>query len=149
MSREYLTEQLIFGCENVSIEHSIVHYLQKIRQYARVYILTENMDCLSRITIPSHSIRHEIDGVMNSFDFRRHKIDILREISLAARSQSSRPKPVHIVDDSIDVIRVGQRAGMIAHHTSSPRQTSEILKGILFALSNREEAVEPAVRAAA
>jgi FMN phosphatase YigB (HAD superfamily) len=72
---EYLWDAFVHDCKNMTVPAEILELIKRLRNKFHVVLMTGNMDCFSRFTIPALELDKYFDVIVNSFDEKRLKTD--------------------------------------------------------------------------
>lgn len=128
---EEIWKVFVKDCQNMEVDTEALEILQSFRGEYRVVLITDNMDSLSRFTVPALNLGHYFDDIVNSFEAGKMKRD--NEGELFANYASSHDVPLEeciLIDDSESICELFQSLG-----GKVLRVTPEI--GIIKHLSSR------------
>ena len=122
---EYLWNIFIEDCKTMYIEPELIALIKKLRQKAKVFLVTDNMDCFDRFTVPALSLHEVFDGIYNSYNHQCLKssglFNVVKEIENIEFPHSL------LIDDSKTVINIFTQLGGEVLSVSSSEDTFEIL----------------------
>jgi len=72
---ETLWEWFVHDCKTMAVSLSALEKVRALRTKFRSILITDNMDCFSRFTVPSLALDKHFDHVVNSADSGRFKLD--------------------------------------------------------------------------
>lgn len=72
---EYLWATFIHDCKTMSVQLEILNPINQLRSKYHVVLITGNMDCFSRFTVPALQLGEYFDVIVNSFDEKQLKTD--------------------------------------------------------------------------
>ncbi len=68
-------ESFVSDCQKMKVDNKTIEIIQKLRKKHNVILITGNMDCFSRFTVPSLKLDRLFDRVINSYDTGMLKTD--------------------------------------------------------------------------
>jgi FMN phosphatase YigB (HAD superfamily) len=68
LSEELLWEIFVFDCQNMKINPYVISLIQKLKEKYTIILVTGNMDCFSRFTVPALGLDRIFDHIINSSD---------------------------------------------------------------------------------
>lgn len=72
---EYIWSVFVHDCKTMSVQSEILNQINQLRNKFHVVLITGNMDCFSRFTVPSLQLDSYFDVIVNSFDEKQLKTD--------------------------------------------------------------------------
>lgn len=72
----------VADCENMSIPDSVLNRIENLKKNFHTILITDNMDCFMRFTVPALKLNSYFDSIINSFDYKKFKSDNGGEIFL-------------------------------------------------------------------
>lgn len=72
---EYVWSVFVHDCKTMSVQSEILNQINQLRNKFHAVLITENMDCFSRFTVPSLQLESYFDVIVNSFEEKRLKTD--------------------------------------------------------------------------
>ena len=128
---EMLFDALVESCTGMHVDQNIIEMVQELRDDYHIVLVTDNMDCFSRFTVPQTGITEWTDAIFNSSDLKRFKTDEQGKTFLDAARDLHVPFHQTIcIDDSSMTCDVVRSLGGIAIQTTGVERTLEILKGM-------------------
>ena len=70
-----LMDELSKSCEQMTLSDVTLHLISELRKNAYLVLITDNMDCFSRFTVPANQLQTVFDRIINSSDIARSKRD--------------------------------------------------------------------------
>lgn len=122
---DYLWNVFVRDCQTMQVEPEVLKSISNLRGRFHVVLITGNMDCFSRFTVPSLRLNKYFDAIVNSFDekclksendghsFRKH---VRGEISDAV-----------LIEDSENNCKTFENIGGTAYRINSPSDTLKYL----------------------
>lgn len=105
-------EAFVFDCSTMIVSTSTLNKLKGLRNYFIVIMVTGNMDCFNRFTIPSLNLDYYFDRIINSYDTGKLKDENNGELFMSVvNSENSNIKDCILIDDSQDVCRIFNKLG--------------------------------------
>lgn len=103
-------------CETMSIPTSILEKLKSLRDRFHVVLMTDNMDCFDRFTIPALDLQSYFDAIHNSCNTGKFKNDNQGEVFIEYAKQYSVPlRDAILIDNSPSACAVFSNLGGTAH----------------------------------
>lgn len=75
LAYEYLWETFVHDCKNMSVQTEILELVHQLRNKFHVVLITGNMDCFNRFTVPALQLDEYFDVIVNSFYEKQLKTD--------------------------------------------------------------------------
>jgi FMN phosphatase YigB (HAD superfamily) len=69
----FLWDVFVKDCQNMKVEDGVLEQLKKLRNRFKIVLITDNMDCFDRFTVPSLKLDEYFDVIVNSFNERLSK----------------------------------------------------------------------------
>lgn len=122
---DYLWKIFVEDCQTMQVEPEILELINNLRKRFHVVLITGNMDCFSRFTVPSLRLNEYFDTIVNSFyekqlknenDGNSFKKNIKGEIADSI-----------LIEDSEKSCKTFESLGGIAYRVSSPGDTLKYL----------------------
>lgn len=127
-----LLDVLIQSCEQMVLREILTHLISETRKERYVFLITDNMDCFSRFTVPALQLRELFDGIVNSSDVKRGKRD---QNGLSFQEIAGRHtiplKECILIDDSQQTCSLFHGIGGHAYQALGVQHTAELLKTIV------------------
>lgn len=70
-----LWETFVADCMSMSVSSGALASIDRLRSETVVLLVTDNMDCFTRFTVPALGLRRHFDAIVNSSDTHRLKAD--------------------------------------------------------------------------
>lgn len=70
---DYLWNIFTEDCKTMKIGHNDLNKIKSLSKYYTTILMTDNMDCFSRFTVPSLKLDDYFDKIINSYDTRESK----------------------------------------------------------------------------
>jgi beta-phosphoglucomutase-like phosphatase (HAD superfamily) len=113
-------------CESAHVPATILEICFELQNKFQVVLITGNMDCFSRFTMPALRLEKYFNKIVNSFDEKQLKTDNAGE-SFLKYCSGDLTKAV-LIEDSQKSIDVFRELGGTAYQTDSLEKTLEILQ---------------------
>ncbi len=94
---EYLWKIFVKDCESMRVDISILEKLNGLRDAYEVILMTNNMDCFDRFTLPKLHLNNYFDKIINSYDQKRLKQD---DSGLLFKEYCDEVSRAYLIDDS-------------------------------------------------
>ncbi len=75
MPYEELWKIFVDNCKTMTVSQEILNKLQDLRSKYHVVLMTDNMDCFDRFTVPALSLDKYFDAIVNSYNVKAGKKD--------------------------------------------------------------------------
>jgi phosphoglycolate phosphatase-like HAD superfamily hydrolase len=72
---EYLWTTFVHDCKTMIVQPEILNQINEVRNKFHVVLITGNMDCFSRFTVPALQLDQYFDVIVNSFNESQLKTD--------------------------------------------------------------------------
>jgi FMN phosphatase YigB (HAD superfamily) len=124
----------VADCENMNIPVGVLNRIENLRKNYQTILITDNMDCFTRFTVPVLKLDSYFDSIVNSFDNKKLKNDNDGDIFLqVANERGSKIEESILMDNSKGVCNTFSKFG-----GATRLVTSE--KPLAFWLENLENA---------
>ncbi|MEI7741737.1 MAG: hypothetical protein WCJ29_04490 [bacterium] len=135
LSSKELFSALQKSCEDISLSTAMVSALSEVSRKADLVLVSDNMDCFERWTLPNLKKLGVFSGFYLSSAIKRLKNDngglTLAE---ACRAYNINPQEASLIDDSKPTRDIFESLGGRAHEVSNPADTERTLKELLKSL---------------
>jgi beta-phosphoglucomutase-like phosphatase (HAD superfamily) len=131
---EELWDLFVADAESMHVPTSILQICRELQSHFQVVLITGNMDCFSRFTVPALQLEKYFHAIVNSFDEQKLKTDNGGE-SFVHHCHGNITDAI-LVEDSPKTIAVFCELGGTAHQVESLEHTLQILK-TLYESTNR------------
>lgn len=124
-----LWQIFVQDCEQMSVPSELIDLLQHLREHYVVVLITDNMDCFTRFTVPALQLANHFDMICNSSEEGRCKRDAegASFTKYATAADCSLSDSI-LIDDSILNCHLFENLGGTSHMTTSLEETEAILK---------------------
>lgn len=127
---QLIWDGLAESCRNMEFSEIARELINTIKQRSYVALVTDNMDCFSKITVPALSLNQVFDKILNSYELRKMKnYENGSVYSDYAKFKNIPLSKTHLIDDSTKTCDLFKTLGGEAHRTKGVLETIEILKG--------------------
>lgn len=128
LTSDVLLNALQVSCQRMTLAENIVDRILQIKKDHHVVLVTDNMDCFSRFTVPAQRMADIFDMIVNSSDVKRLKRDdgglSFKEI---AQKYGVAFNVCTLIDDSEKTCALFRKLGGAAHKTVGVQYTNELL----------------------
>lgn len=132
ISADDLFSDLQNSCANQKIHPSAIETIKELRNTHHIFIVTDNMDCFSRFTVPALEMATWTDGIANSSDIKRFKNDLNGQTFRDLADSLDIPMTDTIcIDDNLSTCDLIRSLGGTAMQTKGQVQTIQHLKSLL------------------
>ncbi len=108
----FLWDVFVKDCRNMKVEEVVLEQLKKLRHSYKIVLITDNMDCFDRFTVPSLKLNEYFDVIVNSFNERLSKNEndgqLFREVM---ERVGSKPADSILMDNSEKSCSVFEKLG--------------------------------------
>ena len=70
----------VADCEKMNVAADVLNRIENLRKNYHTILITDNMDCFTRFTVPALKLNTYFDSIINSFDSKKFKSDNSGEI---------------------------------------------------------------------
>ena len=70
---EKIWQVFVEDCKNMTISSDTLNRIEKLRKYYETVLITDNMDCFTRFTVPAQKLDSFFDSIVNSFENKKFK----------------------------------------------------------------------------
>ena len=70
---EKIWKTFVADCESMTISKDILNRIEKLRKDYKTILITDNMDCFTRFTVPAQKLDSFFDSIVNSFENKKFK----------------------------------------------------------------------------
>lgn len=131
LDEKTLQDSLLESCGNMALTSRLRGLLAQIRQTHYLVLVTDNMDCFTKATVPDNSLEDVFDCLINSADLRRLKCD---DQGLTFTDAMARfgilPSNSLLIDDSAKTCALFQKLGGSVFQTSGVINTEKLLRSL-------------------
>lgn len=117
LSIDYETLWNIFvrDCETMRVEQSTLLRIRELRSEYTTILITDNMDCFSRLTVPSLKLDTYFDAIVNSYTEKRSKNDDEGKLFIdTLRKFKASPSESILLDNSKSTCEIFENLGGVA-----------------------------------
>lgn len=101
VSFEKVWDIFVADCENMTISDDVLNRIENLKKNFYTVLITDNMDCFTRFTVPALKLNSFFDSIINSFDNKKFKSDNSGEIFLQiAKERGSKIENCILMDNS-------------------------------------------------
>jgi len=117
---EDLWDVFVDDCMTMSLSQGVVDTLHSLRESYILILITGNMDCFTRFTVPALKLNEIFDEISSSHDAGQLKDEKGGEVFLQYAEKYNVPiSETHLFDDSDNVCRIFETLGGTAHLVST------------------------------
>lgn len=109
---EEVWENFVSDCKTMHVDQAVLQKINKLRAKYTLILLTVNMDCFSRFTVPELGLENYFDDISNSYYTKKTKTHKDGEIykELASKHGASLIN-CYTIDDSISACDIFEKLG--------------------------------------
>ncbi len=115
-------------CQTMRVEPEILALINDLRNSFHVVLITGNMDCFSRFTVPSLQLNKYFDAIVNSFDEKQLKSE--NGGNSFTKYVKGKITDAILIEDSENSCKVFESLGGTAYRVASQSDTLKHLKNI-------------------
>lgn len=98
---EQLWQLFVKDCENMAISNDTLNRIEQLRKTYETILITDNMDCFTRFTVPAKKLNSFFDVIVNSFENKKFKKHNDGEVFLQLAHKGNRKiKDCVLIDNS-------------------------------------------------
>ena len=130
LSRAKVWREFVSNCEKMKIDKDIISLVKKVRKKHPVILVTGNMDCFTRFTVPALKLNEIFDDIVNSADIGYLKTDYDGRvfIDLLEKFDIDNISNAYLLDDSEKTCKIFNQLGGTAIKINSKKDTINHLK---------------------
>ncbi len=129
LAYEYLWGIFVQDCKTMRVETKLLELINQLRGAFHVVLITGNMDCFNRFTIPSLQLDKYFDVIVNSFDEKQLKTDDGGASFI--KHNKGRLHDAILIDDSAKTCATFQTLGGTAYLITHQDDTMQHLRHLL------------------
>ncbi|MFH1089816.1 MAG: hypothetical protein V1716_05345 [Candidatus Uhrbacteria bacterium] len=131
-SFDELWNSFVYDCQTMNFDARLREKLSKIRQTSKIVLITGNMDCFKRFTIPALKLDDCFDDMVISckVGYLKNEKGGQQFIDMVNKFEIELSDTV-LIDDSDKVLKVFAELGGVAVKTTGLNKTLEILNSLL------------------
>ena len=122
---EYLWNIFVSDCKTMYIDSKLISLIQRLRETRKVFLVTDNMDCFDRFTIPSLGLENLFDGIYNSYNYKTMKSS--RLFNIVREKENIDFSETILIDDSKSVKPIFEKLGGEVFTVTSIEDTIKVL----------------------
>ena len=112
IDHEFLWNVFVEDCRTMFIEKSMLERVAKLRDRYTVVLVTDDMDCFDRFTVPTLGLRAHFDRIVNSYNEKMLKNDNGGKLFLDVATRVGSPlSESFLIDDSMKTCETFQNLG--------------------------------------
>lgn len=123
---QYILDVFIDDCKNMRVDKKILKLIKKLHSKYHVILITDNMDCLDRFTVPSLSLNKYFHKIVNSYNE-----NVLKNNNNGQQFLNyvvGNIEDAVLIDDSNDSREVFEKLGGKSYKTTCEKDTLKILE---------------------
>jgi beta-phosphoglucomutase-like phosphatase (HAD superfamily) len=124
----YLWAAFENDCKSMSVQPEILGLINQLRSKFHVVLITGNMDCFSRFTVPSLQLDNYFDVIVNSFEEKQLKTD--NNGSSFIKHVKGNIEDAILIEDSEKSCEVFKGLGGKAHRVINKEDTIKHLQNL-------------------
>lgn len=123
----------IRDCQTMRVKQSVFEGLYVLRDRYRLIMITDNMDCFNRFTVPALRLDHVFHHVANSCDYGLlKKQDHGRFFKQVAEECHVDLAQSFLLDDCVDTCQVFASVGGSAHRVRTPECAEDFISALML-----------------
>jgi FMN phosphatase YigB (HAD superfamily) len=128
---EKIWKVFIDDCENMTIPPGTLNRIKKLRKNYETVLITDNMDCFTRFTVPAKKLDSFFDSIVNSFENKKFKEDNEGEVFLQlADKENTKIEDCILIDNSSTVCALFSKLGGKSCFVTSENPLDSWLKNL-------------------
>jgi len=149
-SPERLWDIFLRDCKSMEFDNQLRKKIEQIKTRAHVVLVTGNMDCFTRYTVPALALEKVFDKIINSSDLGYLKTEKEGETFLACvREYDVQISQTFLIDDSVKTCEFFNSLGGKSYPVLKGKEDTLRFMEVLYqATSNKSEDTIPAIDAA-
>ena len=126
---EKVWEIFVADCENMNIPVDVLNRIENLRKNYHTILITDNMDCFTRFTVPALKLNSYFDSIINSFDNKKFKSDNDGDIFLqVVNGHGSKIEDSILMDNSKGACNTFSKLGGMTRFVTSEKPLAFWLK---------------------
>ena len=126
---EKVWEIFVADCENMNIPVDVLNRIENLRKNYHTILITDNMDCFTRFTVPALKLNSYFDSIINSFDNKKFKSDNNGDIFLqVVNGRGSKIEDSILMDNSKGACNTFSKLGGMTRFVTSEKPLAFWLK---------------------
>ena len=119
---EKVWEIFVADCENMNIPVDVLNRIENLRKNYHTILITDNMDCFTRFTVPALKLNSYFDSIINSFDNKKFKSDNNGDIFLqVVNGRGSKIEDSILMDNSKGACNTFSKLGGMTRFVTSEK----------------------------
>ena len=119
---EKVWEIFVADCENMNIPAYVLNRIENLRKNYHTILITDNMDCFTRFTVPALKLNSYFDSIINSFDNKKFKSDNNGDIFLQViNGRGSKIEDSILMDNSKGACNTFSKLGGVTRFVTSEK----------------------------
>src|SRR3989338_11087799 len=122
-------EIFVADCANMKIPADVLNRIENLRKNYHTVLITDNMDCFTRFTVPVLKLNSYFDSIINSFDNKKFKSDNNGDIFLqVVNGRGSKIEDSILMDNSKGACNTFSKLGGMTRFVTSEKPLAFWLK---------------------
>lgn len=122
---DYLWQVFVNDCQTMFVDPKIIDLIQVLRNRYHVVLITGNMDCFTRFTLPALKLEASFDEIVNSYYEGQLKTE--NEGATFVKYTKGGISEAILIEDSTKSCEVFRRLGGTAYQVTKPGDTANYL----------------------
>lgn len=107
-----LWQVFVADCKSMRVDSEVLNRIQNLRKTFYTILVTDNMDCFSRFTVPALNLDKYFDLIVNSFNIKKRKDDNGGELFMQLADKfDSKLENCILADDSEETCNIFSKLG--------------------------------------
>ncbi|MHC5061464.1 MAG: hypothetical protein ACYTFK_10335 [Planctomycetota bacterium] len=116
------------GCKDLEFNQAVLDFaVQQKNKGTRIALVSINMDVFTKTVVPDHGLENIFDVIVNSFDYKEVKKEILWNIAFHKLGSGITFSNSLLIDDGIDNVNLFEKLGGYAYQYRDDEAFSEWL----------------------
>lgn len=112
----------VADCENMNVSNDVLSRIENLKRNFHIILITDNMDCFTRFTVPALKLNSYFDSIINSFDNKKFKSDNNGEIFMQiANERGAKIGDSILMDNSKGACATFSKLGGITRFVTSEK----------------------------
>ncbi len=125
LNYQYLWETFVHDCNTMTVRKELLELIHDLKNRFHVVLITGNMDCFNRFTVPSLRLFEYFDVIVNSYDEKILKTD--DNGSSFIKYVKGDIENAYLVEDSIKSCAIFKKLGGTAYTVTGSEDTYQCL----------------------
>ncbi len=129
LNYQYLWDIFVHDCNTMTVRKELLELIHRLRAEFHVVLITGNMDCFSRFTVPSLQLKKYFDVIVNSSEEKQLKTDAGGASFI--KYVKGNIYNALLVEDSLKSCEVFKKLGGSIHTTTGSDDTYQFLQTMI------------------